>query len=191
MKVTDTQLAAALVALGEKPMSEDVGDSGVVFVFYDNLIVLAGEQRWRDMSRCVTTVGDTPVEIMFRVSKAREWMLKQVVHGHHNEGLALPMDVVTTYEFHVAVALVAKGCYLLKLDKRSRMFYFSAVALEELNDYRLPSQWYRHARVYLETLEGMVRRIRNRNLTRQGKQDTITCSQVSAPNPMKGILRHA
>jgi len=179
MNISDTQLAAALMSMGYELLPTEFNTpNAIVFQFGDAWEVVLRQQQWRDMARNAQVNGNTPLEIMFRVSRAREWMLKQVVHGNHNEGLTLPVDVFHTPDLHVAVSLVAKGCYLLKLDKRSRMFYFSPVALPEYDAYKLPSEWYRHARDYLHILDELVRRIHNRNLTRQGNADAITSKQI-------------
>jgi len=191
MIITDTQLAAALMVLGHEPAPTDFDVVAVVFQFQDGTGVLKHQLWWSDMSRCGRATGDAPLEIMFKVSKAREWMLKQVIHGHHNEGLNLPVEVLTTYDLHVAVSLVAKGCYLLKLDKRTRLFYFSQAADSEYADYQLPSEWFRHARVYLDTLDKLVRRIHNRNFARQGKQAAIPCTTVSATKSETRNFEHA
>jgi hypothetical protein len=178
MTITNTQLAAALMSLGYKLLPMQFDETEVTFDFGDDCVIEGCQREWRQLSCLPATavIGDNPLEIMFRMSRARQWVLKQVIHGNHNYGLTLPTETLSTPDLHLAVALVANGCYLLKLDKTTRLFYFSETAGIEKARYDLPSEWYNHARSYLTTLDQLVRKINNRNLTRQSKQHAITCS---------------
>jgi hypothetical protein len=176
MTVTNTQLAAALIALGHElsPMEFDISE--VVFDFGEDCAIADHQREWRILSMlpATTVIGSSPLEIMFRMSKARQWVLKQVIHGNHNNGLTLPVQTLATPDLDLTIALVANGCYLLKLDKGSRLFHFDETAGIEKARYEQPSDWYSHARIYLSTLGQLVRKINNRNLTRQPKQHAIT-----------------
>jgi hypothetical protein len=190
MTITNTQLAAALMALGYEllPIEFDVAE--VVFDFGSEPDIADYQTDWRELSclPAATVLGDTPLEIMFRMSKARQWLLKQVIHGHHNEGITLPEKTLATSDLHLAVALVGNGCYLLKLDKGSRLFHFAESALPEKMRYELPSEWYGYARNYLVTLDQLVRLINNRNLTGQQRANVITSNK---PYPTKQPSKYA
>lgn len=190
MTITNTQLAAALLALGYElmPMEFDVAE--VVFDFGDESDVADYQMDWRELSSLppAAPIGNTPLEIMFRMSRARQWLLKQVIHGHHNDGITLPEKTLATGDLHLAVALVGNGCYLLKLDKGNRLFHFSEGACAEKARYELPSEWYGYARNYLVTLDHLVRLINNRNLTRQQRAHVITSHK---PYPTKQPVRYA
>lgn len=194
MTVTNTQLAAAIVALGHEllPIEFNVGE--VVFDFNDDLVIAGYQRGWRELSNlsATTVIGNTPLEIMFKMSKARQWLLKQVIHGHHNSGLTLPAETMATTDLHLTVALVANGCYLLKLDKPSRLFHFAPTALVERARYDLPSEWYGHARKYLTTLDQLVRRINNRNLSGQDRRRAITSQRiVNRHSPVRNFMNYA
>jgi hypothetical protein len=180
MTVTNTQLAAALVSLGHDMLPIAFDSQEIVFEFPDDVVVTGYQSEWRQLSHldARAVIGNAPLEIMFRMSKARQWVLKQVVHGHHNSGLTLPAQTLATPDLDLAIALVANGCYLLKLDRPSRLFHFSETAAIEKTRYEEPSEWYSYARMYLSTLGQLVRKINNRNLTRQENQHAITSRRV-------------
>lgn len=182
MTITNTQLAAALISLGHQVLPMEFDRIEVIFDFGDGDVIANYQQEWRELSALpvTTVIGNSPLEIMFRVSKARQWLLKQVIHGNHNQGLTLPPKTLATTDLDLTVALVANGCYLLKLDKGSRLFHFSESAQVEKGRYDLPSEWYAYARMYLSTLGQLVRKINNRNLTRQAKPNAITSHKQHA-----------
>jgi hypothetical protein len=190
MTITNTQLAAALMSLGYELLPMDINVAEVVFDFVDESDVADYQMDWRELSSlpATTVIGDSPLEIMFRMSKARQWLLKQVIHGHHNDGITLPEKTLATSDLHLTVALVGNGCYLLKLDRDNRLFHFAESAKLEKARYELPSEWYCHARNYLVTLDQLVRLINNRNLTGQQRANAITSNK---PYPTKQLSKYA
>lgn len=180
MKVSNTQLAAALVVLGYKILpSTNYSHKEVIFDFEDCHEIESHKERWRAMcSGTVAAPGD-PLAVMHAAAKARQWILDQVIHGDHNAGLALPSATMATTNLDLAVCLVAGGNYLLKLDKDQRVFHFDA-ELEphrDLFDNPVLSSDYYYWRAYLRAMSQLVKQINNRNLTGQQNQHAITCGQ--------------
>jgi hypothetical protein len=186
MKVSNTQLAAALVALGYDILpTTDYNAPEVIFDFHDYAEIERYDQRWRELSISGASVStgpedvNDPLPLLFRVARSRQWVLEQVVHGNHNEGLELPGETMVTDNLHLAICLVAKNQYLLKLDKAQRLFHFD----KELAIWKLqfespkPSDDFYYCRLYLRTLDKLVRKINSRNLTRQPNQPVIACEQ--------------
>lgn len=174
--------------MGHKLLPMEFNSSEVVFDFGEDHVIVTQQQHWRELAMLppMAVIGNEPLEIMFRMSKARQWVLKQAVHGSHNHGLTLPAQTLAVPDLDTAIALVANGCYLLKLDKSSRLFHFSETAGVEKVRYDKPSEWYSHARMYLSTLGQLVRKINNRNLTRQPNQHAITSRKVMrTPYPIQ------
>jgi len=183
VKITNTQLAAALEVLGYEILSTtNYETTNVIFDFADYAEIEQHAATWRKLSAPGATVSSgpedraDPLPLMFRIARAREWIVKQVIHGSHNEDMELPVDSVKTENLHLAVWLVANGQYLLKLDRVSRLFHFDKSAQDEIADSAPGSDYY-YCEQYLKTLEQLVRRISNRNLTRQQKQTVIPCAQ--------------
>ncbi len=176
MIVTNTQLAAALVVLGYgiSPATNYTAKD-VTFDFPDDPEIEKHSQAWR-MLFSGMKADNTPLSKMFKVAKARQWILDQVIHGRHNQGLELPAGAIETHDFDFVVCLVAGGHYLLKLDKEQRLFYFSQEIEREreLYDNAQPDSDYYYGRMYLRTLNDIVRRITGRNITRQQNQPAIT-----------------
>lgn len=161
MKIRNTQLAAALMALGEKLLpSTNFNVSDVTFDFVSSPEIVTYEAQWRDMW-AGRSPGDDPLSVMFKMSKARQWILEQVVHGNHNAGLALPTVTCEVADLQLAVWLVASEHYLLKLDKERRIFHFPIEAKVAIPGFSL------HGRSYLKELDYLIRRIGGRNLARQ------------------------
>ena len=161
MKIKNTQLAAALIALGEKLLpSTDFNAPDVVFDFDDKPELERYEILWKEMWSGLPP-SDDALSMMFKLSKARKWILEQAVHGDHNSGLTLPATTFEVTELHLAIWLVANDHYLLKLDKSRRVFHFAAEAKEivsEITDYD---------KSYLRELDYLIRRIGCRDLARQ------------------------
>jgi hypothetical protein len=161
MKIRNTQLAAAAIALGEKLLdTTNFNCSDVIFDFEDSPKLMEYDTRWREMWAGVAPSEDE-LSMMFKVSKARQWILEQVIHGNHNAGLVLPGNTCEITELHLACWLVANEHYLLRLDKERRVFHFppeAASAIASFGDY---------ARSYLKELDYLIRRIGCRNLARQ------------------------
>jgi len=183
LKITNTQLAAALEVLGYEILPTTNYDTyNVVFDFSDYAEVERYAAEWRKLSVPGASVNggpehrSDPLPLFFRVARAREWIVKQVIHGSHNEDLELPPDTVKTCDLHMAIWLVAQGQYLLKLDKGQREFHFDKSAVIEANGCEPGSDYY-YCQQYLKTLEQLVRRISNRNLTRQHNPAVIPCDQ--------------
>jgi hypothetical protein len=193
VKITNTQLAAALEVLGYEILpSTNYSTCNVVFDFHDYPEVERYAAAWRKFSAPGTLPKEIddrldaihagpedrsdPLPLFFRVARAREWIVKQVIHGSHNEDLELPPDTVKTCDLHMAIWLVAQGQYLLRLDKGQREFHFNKSAAIEVNGCEPGSDYY-YCQQYLKTLEQLVRRISNRNITRQQNQTVIPCRQ--------------
>ncbi len=176
MTVTNTQLAAALVVLGYTiNPATNYNSKDVTFEFNDDPEIEKYSHGWR-MLHSGMIPDDTPLSKMFKVAKARQWILDQVIHGHHNEGMEVTQPTIATNDFDFVVCLVAGGNYLLKLDRHERMFHFSQEIARErdLYDNPEPESSYYYGRLYLRTLNEIVRRITGRNLTRQQNRPAIT-----------------
>ncbi len=147
----------------------------VTFEFNDDPEIEKYSHAWRMLFSGLKP-DDSPISKMFLVAKARQWILDQVIHGHHNEGIEITQGAIATNDFDFVVCLVANGHYLLKLDRQERMFYFSHEIARERDKYDNPEQEgsYYYGRLYLRTLNEIVRRITGRNLTRQQNQPAIT-----------------
>jgi hypothetical protein len=170
MKVTNTQLAAALVALGHEILpSTNFAAEDVIFDFEDDPGVIRAEETWKSYMAGAARGANDPLATMFEVSRARQWILDQVIHGSHNQGSEIPQEHIATTDFHMTVCLVSMDCYLIKLDKGSRTFYFTPGAAVWKKRYNNPEEGSRFywARLYLRTLDQLVRRINSRNLARQ------------------------
>lgn len=181
MKVSNTQLAAALTVLDYKILpSTNYSHKEVIFDFEDDPQIEVYKERWRAMSSGLVAiaVGD-PLATMHAAAKARQWVLDQVVHGDHNAGLELPATTMATTNLDFAICLVAGGNYLLKLDREQRVFHFDSKleSQRELFNNPTPRSNYHYCRSYLRALSQLVKQINNRNLTRQQNQDAITCAQ--------------
>jgi hypothetical protein len=184
MKIRNTQLAAAAIALGEKLLpSTDFNCVDVTFDFPFSADLEQYEKQWRAYWEGQDP-DSSPLAMMFKLSKARQWVLGQVVHGNHNSGLELPASVIEVTELSLACWLVANDHYLLKLDKGRRVFYFSpeaGSAIASFSDY---------ARSYLKELDYLLRRIGSRNLARQKVHATIPVSQSVKPALRTTIYAH-
>lgn len=180
MIVSNTQLAAALVVLEYKILpSTNYDHKEVVFDFEDRAEIESCKEQWRTMSSGAVMVVCSPLVMMYKASKARQWILDQVIHGDHNQGLTLPPTTMTTTDLDFAICLVAQGYYLLKLDKDQRVFHFDSGIEVERKRFHNPARRsnYDYQRRYLKTLSQLVRQINNRNKSGQPKPDTITCAQ--------------
>ena len=186
MKISNTQLAAALVTIGYEILpSTDWNNPEVIFEFDNRPEIEWYEKEWRKLLSTEPEANggpedqSDPMPLLARTAKARQWVIQQVIHGNHNEGLEIPSETMTTDNLHMAICLIAQGQYLLKLDKLSRLFHFNK-ALEntraQFNDPEPGSDFY-YSRSYLRELDQLVRKINARNLTRQQKPDDITCPQ--------------
>lgn len=161
MKIRNTQLAAALIALGEKMLpTTDFAVSDVIFDFENTPNIVEYEARWREMWSG-GALHDDQLSIMFKLSKARQWILEQVVHGNHNAGLVLPATTCEVTDLHLAAWLVANEHYLLKLDKEHRIFHFPMEAKAAIVGFA------QYGKNYLRELDHLIRRIGSRNLARQ------------------------
>jgi hypothetical protein len=177
MKISNTQLAAALVVLGYEILpSTSYSHKEVVFDFKDDPQIEEYKNRWRSMGNGSLT---SPLSMMYAASKARQWVLDQVIHGDHNAGLELPAVTMETTNLDFAVCLVAGGNYLLKLDKDRRVFHFDSRLESQRELFNNPTAQsnYHYLRAYLRSLSVLVKQINNRNLTRQQNQHAITCVQ--------------
>lgn len=179
MKVGNTQIAAALKVLGYEILpSTDFSLKEVTFEFPDDPRIDGCKAEWK--SYVDGTINGKPLFWMFKASKARQWILEQVIHGEHNAGLALPASTMITNNLDFAVCLVACGHYLLKLDKTLKVFHFSAETEAQRESFNnpIPESDYFYMREYLRALSQLVRMINNgRNLTRQQNQHVIPCTQ--------------
>jgi hypothetical protein len=186
LKVSNTQLAAALVTIGYEILpSTDWTSREVIFEFDNRPEIAWYEGEWRKL---LTAGADTtggpeersdPMPLLARTAKARQWIMQQVIHGNHNEGLELPEATMTTDNLHMAICFVAQGKYLLKLDKATRLFHFDK-SLESLREQFCnprPGDDFYYCRSYLRELIQLTRKINDRNLTRQQNQPAITCAQ--------------
>jgi hypothetical protein len=166
MKIRNTQLAAAAIALGEKLLdTTNFNCADVIFDFEDSPKLVEYDIRWREMWAGLPIAGippsDDKLSMMFKLSKARQWILETVIHGNHNAGLVLPGVTCEIPELHLACWLVANDHYLLKLERDRRVFHFAveaSSAIASFGDY---------ARSYLKELDYLIRRIGCRDLARQ------------------------
>lgn len=178
MKITNTQLAAALIVLGYEILpSTDYSSKEVIFEFAD--AVRNYQDAWRELSSGTVGPGNEPLSWMQKASKARQWVLDQVIHGDHNSGITLPELTMQTGDLDFVICLVAGGHYLLKLDKEARIFHFSHETEREWSLYNESAHngAYDYQRRYLKSLSRLVKQIGSRNLARQQKRPAITCAQ--------------
>lgn len=171
MKIRNTQLAAALVALGfELLPTTDFTQDDVAFEFPDSEMVDKAQMDWQAYFKNDKRVGDDPLSIMFEVSKSRKWMLDRVVHGNHNQDIEeIPIESFPTTDLRLAICLVSAQCYLIKLDKPNKTFYFTAGAREWRGQYDNPTEGsqFDWGKKYLRALDDIVFRIHGRNSARQ------------------------